>query len=100
MPWIDAISAENRARIDEALEIAGSRYLVPADGDQVFAAFLLVCDAWSFELTEASIFALADYGWRDAHEGDLTPREAVRDAVESDGLAALAGPSDVLDTSR
>ncbi|MEJ3741798.1 hypothetical protein WEI85_00650 [Actinomycetes bacterium KLBMP 9797] len=90
MSWWNEQDDQRRAKISAALDTErGQQYLRTADGDQGFAAWLLVADVTCLRRFGMSIFDIADWAWRDAYDDDQPPATALRDALEADDMGAL-----------
>jgi hypothetical protein len=85
MSWWDEQCAARRTAIDALLDTEhGVHYLRYAGGDRGFTDWLLVADRRCVRSFGVSIFDQSDWMWRDAYDGDQSPADAVRDAVEAD----------------
>ena len=72
----DAIARLNTPQGKAALDYAGG-----GQANVAFAAFLAAADRLSFERHGLSIFDLPDYLWRDAYDDEMSPTEALADAI-------------------
>lgn len=72
----DAIARLNTPQGKAALDYAGG-----GQANVAFAAFLAEADCISFERYGLSIFDLPDYLWRDSYDNEMSPTEAVADAI-------------------
>lgn len=72
----DAIERLNTPQGRAALDYAGG-----GQANVAFAAFLAEADCLSFERYGLSIFDLPDYLWRDAYDNEMSPMEALADAI-------------------
>lgn len=58
----------------------------PDDLDHDFALWLMAANRRCEQKTTVSIFDLADFDWRECFDNDLTPDEALQDALEAEGV--------------
>lgn len=67
-----------------------------AGGDERYALWLFYADRRCGRLAGVGIFDLVDFGWHDAFTAGDSPRDAAREALESDDLFAplMAGLGD------
>lgn len=87
MTWLDTLDTDQRGA---ALKLLNSRagrdalrYVGNNPADRPFAAWLAATDALCRRRYGMSIFDLPDFGWRDAHDDELTPRTALADAISN-----------------
>lgn len=86
--WINALDP---AKYDEATrlyreDVAGDSVRAEAGDDADYGVWLLVADVYLRECREIGIGELTDFDWRSRYDADLTPYEAVREAVQEEGL--------------
>ncbi|MEV0297109.1 hypothetical protein [Nocardia sp. NPDC050710] len=82
MSWLESQTDATVERLRRLLESPKAFQVRDyAGGDQDFACWLLTCEAHCRLNHDVSIFDLPDIAWRDLHDDEVSPVEAVREAV-------------------
>jgi hypothetical protein len=64
-----------------------------ARGDQRFAYWMYLVDRRLSRACGLTSTDMEDHTWRDAYDDGLSPREALADALEANGMLGLMGES-------
>jgi hypothetical protein len=87
--WFDRMDADKITRamttLSEREFMHGGRdFREEAHGDEWYALWLVMCDVKMLRMVGLGIFDIADWGWADGYESEMSPGEAVREALSAD----------------
>ena len=86
MTWLDE---QDAGKVDAALAKLrsterGRTHIVEAGGDERFGLWLALVDQRMLRLIGLGYRDISDWRWADAYEDGYSPRDAAREALESD----------------